>query len=101
MYFVYILQCCDRSYYVGLSEDVANRVGVHNAGLGPAYTARRLPVRLVYQDSYPVFEEAVRCEKQLKGWSRAKKEAFIAGDAELLSNLAACRQVKKRSRQLG
>ena len=88
---VYILQCRDRSYYVGLTEDIGKRLNVHNSGEGPSYTARRLPVRLMYQESLPTLEEAVQREKQLKGWSRAKKEALISGNLETLSAFSACR----------
>ena len=91
MHYVYILQCCDGSYYVGLTQDVAERLAVHNSGEGPIFTARRLPVRLIYQEPFDTLDKAVRREKQLKGWSRAKKEALISGNLKLLSDLAACR----------
>lgn len=91
MHFVYILQCCDGSYYVGLTQNVAERFDFHSSGQGPSFTASRLPVRLIYQESLATLEEAVRREKQLKGWSRAKKEALVSGDMKSLSDLAACR----------
>ena len=80
MHFVYILRCRDGSYYVGSTHNVETRVRVHHSGQGPAFTARRIPVELVYQESFATLGEAVRRERQLKGWSRAKKEALIAGD---------------------
>jgi putative endonuclease len=92
MHFVYILQCRDDSYYVGLTQNVAERVKVHNSGEGPAFTARRLPVRLAFQEAYETMDEAVHREKQLKGWSRAEKEALISGNLKSLSELAACRE---------
>ena len=95
MHFVYILQCCDGSYYVGLTQNVSARLDVHNSGEGPTFTARRLPVRLVYQEACATLEEAVRREKQLKGWSRAKKEALISGNLKSLSELAACRGTRQ------
>ena len=95
MYFVYILQCCDGSYYVGSTQNIARRLDIHCSGQGPAFTARRLPVRLVYQEPLATREEAVRRERQLKGWSRAKKEAIISGDLKLLSELAACRAARQ------
>ena len=91
MHFVYILQCCDGSFYVGLTQDVSKRLEVHNSGEGPAFTASRLPVRLIYQEYFATLEEAAHREKQLKGWSRAKKEALISGNLKLLSELAGCR----------
>jgi len=91
MHFVYILLCRDGRYYIGLTQNVANRLDVHNSGNGPAFTARRLPVRLVYQESFLTLEEAAQREKQLKRWSRAKKKALISGNLQLLSELSACR----------
>jgi putative endonuclease len=91
MYFVYILLCGDDSYYVGSTQDVSQRLATHSAGEGAAFTARRLPVCLIYQEPFATIEEAVRREKQLKGWSRAKKAALVSGNLDLLSDLAACR----------
>jgi putative endonuclease len=95
VHFVYILQCRDDSYYVGSAHDVAKRFEVHRSGDGPVFTASRLPVRLIYQEPFSTPEEAVRREKQLKGWSRAKKEALISGDMKSLSELAAGRQTRQ------
>ena len=97
MYYVYILQCCDGSYYVGLTEDVSARFELHNSGNGPSYTANRRPVQLAYQESWVTLEEAVRREKQLKGWTRAKKEALISHNLKKLSQLAACRNRRRRA----
>jgi predicted GIY-YIG superfamily endonuclease len=91
MYFVYILRCGDGSYYVGSTQDVKARLQVHQSGQGPVFTASRLPVELLYQESFATLEEAVRRERQLKGWSRAKKEALIAGDTRRLQQLASSR----------
>ncbi|MCI0335621.1 MAG: GIY-YIG nuclease family protein [Planctomycetes bacterium] len=90
MYFVHILECCDGSYYVGHAADVSARFVVHCSGKGPSYTANRLPVRLVYEESFTTLNEAVRREKQLKGWSRAKKESLISGDLTRLRSLSGC-----------
>ena len=91
MYFVYIVECCDGSFYVGLTEDLEARVNVHQCGHGPSYTATRLPVRLMYSESYETLSDAVRRERQLKSWSRAKKAALIAGDKRRLKLLSKCR----------
>jgi putative endonuclease len=91
MHFVYILQCRDDSYYIGSTQNVSQRLEVHRSGEGPAFTARRLPVRLIYQEPFARLEEAVRRETQLKRWSRAKKDALVSGNLKLLSDLAACR----------
>jgi putative endonuclease len=95
MHFVYILKCRDGCYYVGLTEDVSKRLAVHNSGKGPSFTASRLPVALVYQESIATLDEAVRREKQLKRWSRAKKEALIQSDLTLLRELSASRTSKR------
>jgi predicted GIY-YIG superfamily endonuclease len=87
-YCVYILRCSDGSYYTGVTNDLDGRVAQHNEGKGGGYTMRRRPVKLLFSEEFGTAEEAIRAEKQLKGWSRAKKEALMAGDFELISRLA-------------
>lgn len=85
--FVYMLKCRDNSYYVGShrGEDVATRVSEHNKGTGKhAYTFTRRPVELVWSEYFYRYDEMVACERQIKGWSRKKKEALINGDNESL-----------------
>ena len=94
MHFVYILRCSDGSYYVGLTQDVDQRVRVHSSGHGPTFTACRLPVELVFHESLATLDEATRRERQLKGWSRANKEALIAGDKQRLKDLSSSRQLR-------
>jgi putative endonuclease len=80
-YWVYMLECRDDSYYVGVSSDVDVRVAQHASGWDPAcYTHHRRPVKLVYVQSFSTPDEAIFAEKRLKGWCRAKKRALIAGD---------------------
>ena len=80
-FFVYMLRCADGSYYVGSARgSLERRVAEHNAGAYGGYTARRRPVSLVWSDWFARAEDAVAAERRLKGWSRAKKEALIAGD---------------------
>ena len=89
MFFVYILKCADDSFYVGSAADVDSRVKEHNDGtLGAAHTFLRRPVRLVYSESFEKQVEAMRCERQLKGWSHAKKVALINGDMATLKALS-------------
>ncbi len=85
-HFVYILRCSDGSYYVGVASDLHDRVATHNAGRGPRFTSLRLPVSLVYSEPHPGLSSAKKRERQLKGWSRAKKEALMKGDLETLRN---------------
>ncbi|MGE0154023.1 MAG: GIY-YIG nuclease family protein [Reyranellaceae bacterium] len=87
--YLYILRCADGSYYVGTArQGVERRVAEHNGGTHGGYTAARRPVELVYSCGFQRFADAVAAERQIKGWTRAKKEALIAGDFELLSQLA-------------
>ena len=89
--FVYMLQCCDGSYYVGSyrGDDLDVRIAEHNSGYRKkAWTYRRRPVELVWAEHFSRYDEAVACERQLKGWSRAKKAALIEGDYAAISRLA-------------
>jgi predicted GIY-YIG superfamily endonuclease len=88
--FVYILRGSDGSYYVGTTRDtLERRVNEHNAGAFPrGYTKSRLPVELVFHQEFELITDAIAAERRLKGWSRAKKEALIAGDFEQLKELA-------------
>ena len=85
---MYNLRCADDSYYVGSTHDLDQRVATHNAGRGSSYTATRLPVILVYSESFDTIERAHRREMQIKRWSRVKKEALISGDLSRLSQLS-------------
>jgi len=77
-YFVYILRCADGTFYVGVTTEPSVRLEVHRQGLDPnAYTYRRRPVQLAWIESFSDQGEALAVEKQLKGWSSAKKGALI------------------------
>ena len=79
-FFAYMLRCSDGSYYVGHTEDLTVRIATHQAGLMPGYTKMRCPVELVWQQDFPERDQAFAAERQVKRWSRAKKEALIKGD---------------------
>ncbi len=86
---VYILRCSDGAYYVGLTRlSVEKRVAEHNAGKFGGYTTSRRPVSLVFSETFERTTDAISVERKLKGWSRAKKEALIAGDFALLKSLS-------------
>ena len=87
MRYVYILRCRDESLYVGETDDLAKRLARHNAGRGCLFTASRLPVALVYAEERALRDGALERERQLKRWTRAKKEALIAGNLRLLKRL--------------
>ena len=77
MAWVYILECADGSYYTGSTFDLERRLAEHNEGLGANFTRDRRPVRLVFAEESESVETAFRREKQIQGWSRAKKGALI------------------------
>jgi predicted GIY-YIG superfamily endonuclease len=75
----YMLVCIDGSYYVGLTNDLPQRIQDHSSGKGPAYTKSTKPCLLVWYESHPARESAAAREKQLKGWTRTKKNALARG----------------------
>jgi putative endonuclease len=80
--FLYILKCADGSYYTGTyrGDDLGTRVSEHNNGhYRDAYTSSRRPVRLVFSEHFFNITDAIAAERQIKGWSRTKKEAMIEG----------------------
>jgi putative endonuclease len=86
---VYILQCSDGSYYVGrTTRALDERIAEHNEGRFGGYTARRRPVSLEWAEYFETIIDAFEFEARLKGWSRAKKEALMAGDIAKLKVLA-------------
>ncbi len=87
-FYVYIVRCHDASYYVGHTDNLEKRIANHNSGQLSAYTRKRRPVRLVWLDEFQTREEALARERQLQGWSRAKKEALIAGNWDRLRLLS-------------
>jgi len=87
MFFVYILRCADGALYVGSTSDVVHRLAKHQAGSASAFTRARRPVALIYAEPCPSLRQALRRERQIKGWTRAKKEALAAGDLLQLKRL--------------
>jgi putative endonuclease len=86
---VYMLRCADGSYYVGSTrQEVEARVWEHNNLPIEGYTTRRRPVTLVFTETYDRITDAIARERQIKGWSRRKKEALIALDYEGLPALS-------------
>ena len=87
-FFVYMLRCSDASFYVGHTDELEHRVSQHQLGEIDGYTQRRRPVEMVWCQETASSLEALTAEQQIKGWGRAKKEALIAGDWDLVSQLA-------------
>ena len=91
-YFVYILKCSDNSFYTGVTSDLENRLVQHQSGFFPeSYTHNRRPVQLVFYYEFNEIEHAISFEKQVKGWSRKKKEAIINDNWEKLKELSICK----------
>jgi putative endonuclease len=91
--YLYIVCCPDGSYYTGTARSgLEQRVAEHNAGAYGGYTAQRRPVTLVFSQWFDRIADAITAERQVKGWSRAKKEALIRGDFESLPRLSKRRQ---------
>ena len=88
-YYVYILHCADDSYYVGVTNNMERRLFEHESGYNStSYTHSRLPVKLVFTQSFQYIDKAIAFEKQVKRWSRLKKEALIKDEWEKLPELA-------------
>ncbi len=86
--YMYILKCSDGSYYTGSTRELEKRVMEHNMGLGSNYTRKHRPVELVYFEEFQRVDDAFAREKQVQGWSRAKKECLICGQFGKLTDLA-------------
>ena len=88
-YYVYILKCSDDTYYTGITSNLDKRVIEHNSGKHKdSYTHLRRPVSLVFYAEFTEPTKAIETEKQIKKWSKAKKEALINNEFEMLANLS-------------
>jgi len=97
-YIVYILECSDGSYYTGSTNDINKRLWQHEQGVEPsAYTYSRRPVKLIWTSEETArYSEALRWERQIKGWSRAKKQALIRGDFDGIHEIV---KVERKQRE--
>ena len=88
-FWVYMLRCADNSYYTGHTDNLEKRIGEHETGAIPScYTFSRRPLELVFSQDCATREEALAAERQIKGWSRKKKEAMMRADWAEVSRLA-------------
>ena len=89
IYYVYILECSDKTFYTGITSDLTNRLQSHKSGkYKDSYTYSRRPLGLVYYCEFTNPNVAIATEKRFKKWSKAKKKALINGEFEKLPNLA-------------
>lgn len=94
--YAYMLRYADGSYYVGSARlGMDQRLAEHNSGTYGGYTSTRRPVELVWAQHFMIITDAIAVERQIKGWSRAKKEALMRGDYD------AIRILSKRARRTG
>ncbi len=77
MYFVYLIECSDKSIYTGITTDVARRFNEHKTGIGGHYTRSKQVVKVLYTEKFETRNEALRREAQIKGWRREKKLTLI------------------------
>ncbi len=87
--YVYILECSDKTYYTGVTNNLEKRLIVHKRGINPdSYTYKRRPINLVYHEIFNDPMAAIRFEKRIKKWSQKKKKALISGDLDSLPELS-------------
>jgi len=88
-YYVYILQCADQSYYIGITNNLESRIWEHQIGINICcYTYDKRPIKLLYFELSHDVIAAINREKQIKGWTRKKKEALMKNELEELKRLA-------------
>ncbi len=88
MYYLYILKNPHDRLYIGISKSPSQRLALHNTGKGAKFTSDYQDFSIVYTETYSTLKEVMLRERQLKKWSRAKKDALIAGNINLLKQLA-------------
>lgn len=75
--FMYVVECCDKTWYTGYTTDIVRRIKTHNAKKGAKYTRVRVPVKLIYFEEFETKSEATRAESLFKKLTRIKKEEYI------------------------
>ena len=93
---VYILECSDKTFYTGCTTNIEKRVSQHQQGMYPGYTSSRRPVILKWSQEFSDIRYAIWVERQIKGWSRWKKEALIDERFDLLHEFAQSKEMVER-----
>ena len=97
-FYLYILKCANGAYYIGHTDNIEQRLSEHQSGtISNCYTKTRRPLELMFVQNFPTRDDALHAERQLKGWSRKKKEAFIRGDWQAIKELNILQKTKKCS----
>lgn len=87
-FYVYILKCKNGQYYIGHTDNIDQRMSQHHQGLiEECYTLKRRPVELIFLQLFSTRDEAFHAERQIKGWSRKKKEALMQENWEEIKRL--------------
>ena len=89
---MYILECANKTYYVGSTRDLQRRIEEHNSGMGANYTRKHLPVKLIFYEEFNRVDDAYYRECQVKNWSSKKKIALINSDKNSLKLLSKGRE---------
>ncbi|MFJ4045911.1 GIY-YIG nuclease family protein [Microbacterium sp. NPDC089987] len=87
--YTYILRCSDGTFYAGSTKYLEDRLEAHQQGLGSNYTTKRRPVELIWSAEFERIDEAFALEKQIQGWSHAKRLAFIEGGFDAIRGWSA------------
>lgn len=91
-YYVYILECSDKLFYTGITNNISRRIEEHNSGLNKnSFTYKRRPAILKFYQEFNDVVQAIYFEKKIKNWSANKKRALIEGEYNLLKILAECK----------
>lgn len=99
-FYVYILKCVDGTYYTGSTNNLSHRLYEHQNGAdSESYTSNRRPVELVWSEEVSALGEALNHEHQIKGWSRAKKEALIQNDFDLIHETVKSARKKREGKK--
>ena len=96
MFYVYLLQLNDQRIYVGHTHDLETRLKEHRTGKGAKTTTDTGYSNLIHVETFPTRRDAVARERQLKGWSRAKKLALARQDVTTLKALATAHTSSRR-----
>jgi predicted GIY-YIG superfamily endonuclease len=95
-FYLYILKCAEGTLYIGHTDNLDERMRQHDAGKADAYTASRRPLKLLHVEEFESRYEALMMERKLKGWGRAKKLAYIAGDWDAIRALSKGKHARER-----
>lgn len=96
--YVYILECADSSYYIGVTNNLEKRLNEHELGIyRNCYTFLRRPIKLVFYELFNNPNSAIAFEKKLKGWSKKKKQALINGELHLLPEFSKSKNIPHSS----